>query len=188
MIWHELGPFTVFDVETTGMSPVRDRIVEIAALRIDCDGRKSRFSSLVNPRCHIPFAVTRIHHITDDMVCGAPCFETVGEEFSRFAEGSTLVAHNARFDLGFLQESLARCGLALWEGRTMDSVRLARSVYPGLPSYRLQDLRVTLDLERSEGTAHRAGSDVEWTAVLLRKALTRLIESQRKQQPQTKGC
>ena len=69
----------------------------------------------------------------------------------------------------------------------MDSVRLARSVYPGLPSYRLQDLRVTLDLERSDGTAHRAGSDVEWTAVLLRKALTRLIESQQKQ-PQTKGC
>ena len=45
MIWHELGPFTVFDVETTGMSPVRDRIVEIAALRIDRDGRKSRFST-----------------------------------------------------------------------------------------------------------------------------------------------
>jgi len=187
MIWHELGPFTVFDVETTGMSPVRDRIVEIAALRIDCDGKKSRFSSLVNPRCHIPFAVTRIHHITDDMVCGAPCFETVGEEFSRFAEGTTLVAHNARFDLGFLQESLARCGLSPWEGRTMDSVRLARSVYPGLPSYRLQDLRITLDLECSDGTAHRAGSDVEWTAVLLSKALTRLIESRQKQ-PQTKGC
>ena len=187
MIWHELGPFTVFDVETTGMSPVRDRIVEIAALRIDCDGKESRFSSLVNPGCRIPYAVSRIHHITDDMVVDAPCFETVGAEFFRFAEGSTLVAHNARFDLSFLQESLARCGLPVWDGRAMDSIRLARSVYPGLPSYKLQDLRITLDLECSDGTAHRAGCDVEWTAVLLRKALTVLIETQNRQ-TQIKEC
>ena len=170
MLWHENGPFTVFDVETTGLSPVYDRIVEIAALRIETDGSKKRFSTLVNPG--------RIHHITDAMVADAPGFETVGAEFSEFIRGSILVAHNARFDLSFLQESLARCGMAPWEGRTMDTVRLARSSYPGLPSYKLQDLRITLGLECEDGVAHRAGSDVEWTAVLLQKTLTHLIKKQ----------
>lgn len=178
MLWHENGPFTVFDVETTGLSPVYDRIVEIAALRIEKDGSKKRFSTLVNPGRRIPYAACRIHHITDAMVADAPGFETVGAEFSEFIRGSILVAHNARFDLSFLQESLARCGMAPWEGRTMDTVRLARSSYPGLPSYKLQDLRITLGLECEDGVAHRAGSDVEWTAVLLQKTLTHLIKKQ----------
>lgn len=180
MIWHELGPFTVFDVETTGRSPVYDRIVEIAALRIETDGSQKRFSTLINPRKRIPYSATRIHHISNEMVMDAPFFDTVGVEFSEFISGSTLVAHNARFDLGFLQESLARCGLPLWEGKTMDTLRLVRNTHPGLRSYKLQDLRITLDLECAGGTAHRAASDVEWTAVLLRKTLTVLINSQQK--------
>ena len=177
MIWHELGPFTVFDVETTGLSPVCDRIVEIAALRIEKDGSKRRFSTLVNPERRIPFAASRVHHITDAMVADAPTFDQVGPEFLAFASGSTLVAHNARFDLGFLQESLIRCCMDIWKGKTMDSVRLVKMTHPGLPSYKLQDLRVTLDLKCEDGTAHRAGSDVEWTAVLLQKALTVLISA-----------
>ena len=177
MIWHELGPFTVFDVETTGMSPVYDRIVEIAALRIDTDGSQSRYSTLVNPGRRIPYAATRVHHITDEMVIDAPGFNIVGQEFADFAAGSTLVAHNARFDLSFLQESLVRSGLAPWEGKTLDTLKLVRSTHPGLPSYKLQDLRITMDLAFSSGTAHRAGSDVEWTAVLLQKTLDSLISS-----------
>ena len=78
MSWLERGPFTVFDVETTGMSPVYERIVEIAALRIDKDGSEKRFSTLVNPGKRIPYAVSRVHHITDAMVCTAPSFHTVG--------------------------------------------------------------------------------------------------------------
>ena len=176
MSWLLQGPYTVFDVETTGMSPVRDRIVEIAALRIDLDGTQSRFSSLINPGRLIPYAASRVHHITDAMVADAPPFEVVGPQFMAFAAGTILVAHNARFDLGFLQESLVRCGMMPWEGKTLDTLRLVRSVYPGLSSCKLQDLRVTLDLECENGTAHRAGSDVEWTAVLLRKTLTTLLE------------
>lgn len=177
MNWCELGPFTVFDVETTGMSPVRDRIVEIAALRIDKDGSRRRFSTLVDPGCKISWRVSLVHHITNDMVVGAPCFEEVAETFLTFARDSTLVAHNARFDAGFLQESLLRSGFDLWQGKILDSLILVRSVYPGLKSYKLQDLRVTLDLECGGGTAHRAASDVEWTAVLLEKCLTTMIDS-----------
>jgi len=179
--WYELGPFTVFDVETTGMSPAADRIVELAALRMERDGTLRRFGSLVNPGRRIPVGVISIHHITDEMVADAPGFAAVGAEFVEFAAGSTLVAHNARFDLGFLQESLARCGMPLWQGKTIDSVRLLRSTHPGLPSYRLQALRRVFQLDDAEGAcAHRAGSDVDWTMQLLGIALQRVLDSRRR--------
>ena len=179
MNWYELGPFTVFDFETTGMDPVFDRVVELAALRIDADGETSSFHSLVNPGRAIPPGVTNIHHITDGMVADAPRFAAVAREFLDFADGSTLVAHNARFDLGFLQEGLARCGLPIWRGRTIDSVRLAKRCFPGLASYRLQSLRLALHLDDEPGNdqAHRAGADVFWTAQLLKLALERALRS-----------
>ena len=177
MNWYELGPFTVFDFETTGMSPVQDRVVELAALRIDADGEESCFHRLVNPGRSIPPAVTNIHHITDAMVADAPRFPAVAREFLDFAEGTTLVAHNAIFDLGFLQEGLARCGLPLWRGKTLDSVKLARRCFPNLASYRLQSLRAELRLDDEPGNdqAHRAGADVFWTAQVLKLALERVL-------------
>ena len=177
--WHELGPFTVFDFETTGMSPVRDRVVELAALRIETDGEESSFHRLVHPGRPIPPGVSCIHHITDDMVADAPHFAAVAREFLDFAEGSTLVAHNAIFDLGFLQEGLARCGLPLWKGKTLDSVKLARRCFPGLASYRLQNLRQALRLDDEPGNdqAHRAGADVFWTMQVLKLSLERAIRA-----------
>ncbi len=175
MNWHELGPFTVFDVETTGMSATRDRIVEIAALRVERDGTVSEFGTLVNPGRSIPAGVVCIHHITDEMVKDAPHFARAGRDFLEFAADSTLVAHNARFDLAFLQESLARTGLPLWRGKTIDSIRLVRQTHPGLPSYSLQNLRSYFKLEL-EGVAHRAGSDVGWTMQILEIALTEALK------------
>ena len=180
MNWYELGPFTVFDVETTGMSPVGDRIVELAALRVNTDGTEQEFQTLVNPGRSIPRDVTAVHHISDKMVLNAPHFSTAGKMFCDFAAGSTLAAHNARFDLGFLQESLARCGLPLWNGKTIDTVRLLRKTHPGLPSYRLQSLRLYFKLPSAAGMqAHRAGSDVRWTMQLLEMALTKALNSSR---------
>ena len=174
--WYDLGPFTVFDVETTGMSPVGDRIVELAALRIDKDGSEKEFHTLVNPGRTIPPGVVAVHHITDKMVIDAPHFSTAGKMFTDFAAGSTLVAHNARFDLGFLQESLARCGLPLWEGKTIDSIRLLKKTHPGLPCYKLQSLRFYFKLDSDDSMqAHRAGSDVRWTMQLLKIALERAL-------------
>lgn len=179
MKWHELGPFTVFDFETTGMSPVHDRVVELAALRIEADGEESSFHRLVDPGRPIPPGVSCIHHITDDMVAGAPHFSDVAKEFLDFAEGTTLVAHNAIFDLGFLQEGLARCGLPLWRGKTLDSVKLARRCFPGLASYRLQNLRLALRLDDEPGNdqAHRAGADVFWTMQVLKLSLERALRA-----------
>ena len=177
MNWYDLGPFTVFDLETTGMSPVNDRIVEIAAMRVEVTGEYSEFHSLINPGRLIPPGASRVHHITNDMVSDAPRFQHIGHDFLAFAKNSTLVAHNARFDLSFLQESLARTGLPLWQGKTMDSLLLVRKLYPGLPSYSLQNLRGVLKLDRDSDdlTAHRAGDDVVWTMRLLENLLSKVL-------------
>ncbi len=176
MNWSELGPFTIFDLETTGFAPTRDRIVELAALRIDRDGAISRYQSLVNPGCRIPARASAVHHITDEMVADAPHFAAVAKAFLDFADQSTLVAHNAYFDLGFLQESLARTGLPLWKGKTLDSCRLLKRTHPGLASYSLQSLRGYFRLETAAGMcAHRAAADVEWTCQVLEIALTEAL-------------
>ncbi len=177
MQWYEMGPFTVFDLETTGMNPVSDRIVEIAALRIEVTGDTTEFHHLIHPGRRIPPGASRVHHITDEMVAGSPRFQEIGHDFLSLVHGSTLVAHNARFDLGFLQESLARHGLPLWNGKTLDSLRLVRKLYPGLPSYSLQNLRRSLALDAAADRlcAHRAGDDVVWTMRLLELMLTRVL-------------
>ena len=176
--WREKGPFTVFDTETTGMSSERDRIVEIAAVRVEVDGSRSEFHSLVNPCRSIPYRAVRVHHITDGMVSYAPTFREVGEAFMMFAEGSHLVAHNARFDLGFLQESLSREGLPVWRGKTIDSIKIVKAAFPGLPSYSLGNLRARFGLGAGiDGQAHRAATDVEWTLEIFAMAMQAIIDA-----------
>ena len=173
--WYKLGPFTVFDTETTGMSPVHHRIVEIAAIRTDIDGTQSRYQTLINPGCRIPTKLTAIHGITDDMVKDADMFTQIGYDFMDFSKDSTLVAHNARFDLSFLQESLARVGLRPWRGNTMDTIPLIKRAYPGLPSYSLKNLRYNFGLDHDVGPAHRAYADVEWTLEIFAMTMKRLL-------------
>ncbi len=173
--WHDHGPFTVFDIETTGMSPVCDRIVEIAAIKVELDGTQKRFHTLINPECLISDRLTRIHGITNEMVANAPCFGKIGKDFVEFSESSTLVAHNARFDLGFLQESLNREGIELWKGKTLDSIPLIKQAYPGLASYSLSALRHVFGLSYDGGPAHRAFADVEWTLEVFSLAMKKLM-------------
>ena len=174
--WHSMGPFTVFDLETTGMSAVRDRIVEIGAVRVETDGTLSRFETLVNPRIPSPYQVTKVHGIDNEMVKDAPCFKDAAYAFLDFIRGSKLVAHNARFDLSFLQESLARNALEVWKYGVYDSIVLIRKAYPGLPSYSLQSLRQSLMLgqEMDEERPHRAGYDAELTMEAFSMAMKKL--------------
>ncbi|NOY74919.1 MAG: 3'-5' exonuclease [Kiritimatiellaeota bacterium] len=175
--WYELGPFVIFDLETTGMSATNDRIVEIAAVGVDTDNERTRFHSLVNPRMKIPFHAKNVHGISDENVADAPTFHDIAPRFLEFADGATLVAHNARFDLSFLQESLARTGHPLWRGKTMDSIKIIKNAYPGLPSYSLQNLRATFNLgSDSDGPAHRAFADVEWTLEIFEMAMRGLLK------------
>ena len=170
--WLDAGPYAVFDLETTGMSPTRDRIIEIGAVRIDRDGSVERFETLVNPHVPIPARLTAVHGITDDMVSDAPDFTDAGYRFLDFVKGARLVAHNARFDLAFLQESLARCGLPLIAGGAYDSIAIIRMAYPGRASYSLQSLRAAFPLpDGFAGRPHRSAYDAECAFHLFRMSM-----------------
>ena len=124
-----MGPFTVFDVETTGMSPVRDRIVEIGAVRVDRDGVWTRFETLVNPGMPIPYQVTRVHGIDDRMVADAPSFSDAAYRFLDFARGSKLVAQIRKAYPGLSSYSLQFLRQALGLGQEIDEARPHRAGY-----------------------------------------------------------
>ena len=174
--WMLTGPYTVFNVETTGMSPVHNRIIEIGAVRIEHDGSITRYETLIHPECSIPNQITRLTGISNEMVANAPTFAEMAEEFLQFINGSRLVAHNARFDLAFLMESLGRTpGIPLWQDGAYDTLSLSKKAYPGLPSYSLKSLKQALQLGvETDGTAHRALYDAEITMELFQKVMQQL--------------
>ena len=129
--------FVALDLETTGARPGPCKITEIGAVRLEGFKEVRQFTTLVNPMRPIPPFITRITGITQKMVADAPRIEEVLPELLAFLEGAVLVAHNAPFDVGFLNYELSRLvGWRLGEG-AIDTLPLARAVAPGLPNYRL---------------------------------------------------
>src|SRR5688572_14992439 len=97
-------PLVFLDLETTGAAAYRDRITEIGLIEVDRGEYRGEWSSLVNPGCSIPTMIQQLTGITDDMVRDAPSFTELAESLHRRLEGKVLVAHNARFDHGFLSQ------------------------------------------------------------------------------------
>ncbi|MFH1679458.1 MAG: exonuclease domain-containing protein [Candidatus Eisenbacteria bacterium] len=165
-------PFVAFDVETTGLHAICDRIVEVGAVRFGFDGAGERFESLVNPGCRIPPDAAALHGISDADVAGAPSFADLSGELLRFLEGGVFVAHNAPFDASFLLSECHRAAAPVPALFALDSCRLARFAFPGLRSYSLDELVGALSLERGRG--HRALPDATASADLLLRSLRAL--------------
>lgn len=166
--------FTVFDTETTGLDPRSCRLVEIGGIRFDGRGVISRFNVLIDPGVSMPPEVTKINGITDAMLKGKPAAAAVLPDFLRFVGDSVLVAHNAPFDLSFVNEELARVGGKPLANRVVDTRTLAREVFPGLPKYALQDLALRLGIEALE--AHRAEDDARVCMELFLRCVSVLVE------------
>lgn len=149
--------FTVFDTETTGLDPKPNRVIEIGALRFDARGIIARFNVLINPGMPMPAEASRINGITDAMLAGQPPVAEVLPDFLRFAGNSVLIAHNAPFDISFIDEELSRLGKPSLKNRVVDTRILARDVFPGLPKYSLQDLALRFGITAVD--AHRAEDD-----------------------------
>jgi DNA polymerase-3 subunit epsilon len=152
--------FVAFDLETTGLSPVACRIVEVGAIRFRLDGKElGCVDQLVDPQCPIPAAVTRIHGITNAMVRGKPTLDGLLPEFQSILGGpeTVLLAHNARFDLGFLSCAMSRLGVPPPAHTVIDTLKLSRACLRGLFSHRLETVAVHLKLTDRED--HRALSD-----------------------------
>ncbi len=157
-------PFVVFDLETTGVGRA-DKITEIGAVRMECGEITATFSSLVNPGRPIPYEVQRLTGINNAMVADAPTVEELLPSFLDFVGECPLVAHNAPFDAGFLLRECEKLGLHV-DVPFVDTLRLARRVFPGLPSYKLVYLTDYFCI--SQSSAHRAWCDAEATGKLYR--------------------
>lgn len=149
--------FTAFDTETTGLEPRACRVVELGGIRFDSRGIASRFNTLINPGVPMPSEVTKINGITDAMLSGQPRPDAAIPDFLRFAGDTVLVAHNAPFDVSFINEELARLGKSALKNRVVDTRAFARDMFPGLPNYKLQDLAAHFGIKAID--AHRAEDD-----------------------------
>jgi DNA polymerase III subunit epsilon len=161
------APLAIVDLETTGGSPSRDRITEIAVLEIDAFEITSEWSTLVNPETTIPAEIQFLTGITNDMVAGAPRFAGLAEALFERLDGRVFVAHNARFDYGFLRHELERAGFK-FHAKTLCSVRLSRRLYP---EHRRHDLDSLIERHGLDCRArHRALGDANALWQFLRTA------------------
>lgn len=161
------------DVETTGASPTRDRVTEVGIVTVETDGdaqRVSEWSSLVNPGVPIPAEIQWLTGISNEMVRAAPTFAELAEDlYDRLSE-SIFVAHNARFDYGFLKAEFARAGYD-WRASTLCTVRLSRHLYPDRGPHSLDAIVARFGLDGEQ--RHRALGDARLLWRLLQRLLAR---------------
>jgi DNA polymerase III subunit epsilon len=160
--------YAVIDLETTGGSATKDRITEIAVVIHDGERILKEFSTLVNPERPIPSYITDITGISDSMVAKAPRFYEIAKEVVELTDGCIFVAHNVNFDYGFLREEFSRLAYN-YEREKLCTVRMSRSLIPGLPSYSLGRLCHNLGIEIH--ARHRAKGDVDATVLLLERLI-----------------
>ncbi|MBB5918007.1 DNA polymerase-3 subunit epsilon [Nocardia transvalensis] len=166
--------FVVVDLETTGTSPERDAITEIGAVKVRGGEVLGEFATLINPGCAIPPQIVQVTGITTAMVMDAPQIEAVLPGFLEFAAGAVLVAHNARFDTGFLKAATARCEAAWPPFQVLCTVQLARRILPRdeAPTVRLSALAQLLG--SATRPTHRALDDARATVDVLHALIERV--------------
>lgn len=168
-----LPSITYLDLETTGATPLRDRITEIALVRFDNGIEVARWQTLVNPEQPIPTFIQQLTGIDNEMVANAPTFKQVADSLLAFLEGSVLAAHNVRFDHGFIKAEFKRLGITLRQ-KVLCTVKLSRLLYPQHKSHGLDAI-----MQRHNITTiarHRAMGDVETILSFLNSANLELGE------------
>ena len=155
--------YVIVDIETTGLKASEEKITEVAMIRHDGERELERWSSLINPEKPLSWRISQLTGITDDMLFDAPKFHEVAKKIVEFTEECTFVAHNARFDYSFIQNEFQNLGYDFLRPY-LCTVRLARKVIPGHPSYSLGNISRDLDIQIEN--RHRAMGDAEATAKL----------------------
>ena len=165
--------FVVFDIETTGFSPVKNKIIEIGAVKVSDGKICDRFSCFVNPYVPIPFEIERLTGINDEMVANAENIETVLPKFLEFCKDCVLVAHNASFDMSFIRENMKQQGL-VQDLTSVDTVAISRALLTDMAKHTLDSIskRLNISLENH----HRAVDDAEATAQIFEKFIVMLEE------------
>lgn len=164
--------YVIFDLETTGLSPVNDRIIEIGAVKM-CGGKVTdRFSTFVNPQIPIPFNIESLTGISDSMVENAGTIEEILPEFLEFCKGAVMVAHNAGFDVGFIKEKTDSILGRKFECTVVDTVALSRALLPSLGKFTLDHVAKALGVPPFNH--HRAVDDAEACADIFAALIDKL--------------
>ena len=163
----------VFDLETTGFSSKNDKIIEIGAVKIKKGSIVDRFSEFVNPEMRIPYNITELTSITDEMVENAETIEKILPKFLEFCKDSVIVAHNAGFDVGFIKKNARDLGEE-FDYPVLDTVPLARYLYPELKKVKLNIVAKHLGV--SLENHHRAVDDAKCTGDILLKCFEKIKE------------
>lgn len=151
--------FVAIDVETTGLSPIANELIEVSAIKYDGNKKIDTFSTLIKPKVRIPYYITNITGITNDMVEEAPEVEEVMPELVEFVGDLPIVAHNANFDYKFIQNYSNN---SFTKNKLIDTVPIGRKLYPELPNHKLGTIAKHIGI--TEDGFHRAEFDCECCA------------------------
>ena len=161
--------YAIIDVETTGLSPKTERLTEIAIIIFEDGDIIDEFSSLINPEKKVPYRITQLTGINDQMVQAAPHFYEIAKKIVEMTSDCTFVAHNASFDYRFIQAEFSRYGFD-YQRKVLDTVKLSRKLLPGFRSYSLGKLTAQLGIQINN--RHRALGDAKATVELLKKLIS----------------
>ena len=166
-----MDDYVVFDIETTGLSVKKNKIIEIGAVKVSGGKITDRFSSFINPLEPISYKIETLTGISDDMVMDAPLIKDILHKFLEFSKGCVLVAHNAEFDTGFIKNEANKQKLSC-EFTIVDTVSLARILIPQISRYKLNNVAKALNIPLKNH--HRAVDDAECTADIFVKFIKML--------------
>ena len=168
--------FVVFDTETTGFNAGgEDQMIEIGAVKIRGDEILDRFDELIDPKRHIPDKITDLTCITDDMVEGCPDEETVTKRFLEWTGDLPMVAHNAKFDISFIEMAMKKYNFGEFKNTVIDTLELSRALDQGFARHNLSALVKRYNVPWEEDAHHRADYDAEGTARVFSKMVNKLI-------------
>lgn len=168
-----MDDYVVFDLETTGFSPIHDEIIEIGAVKVRQGKVTDHYSVFVNPKRPVPLRITELTSIDDSMVADAPGIEEILPEFLRFCRGCSLVAHNADFDVSFIEEKAHRLGYET-DFTVLDTVQMARLLLTELSRFKLNTVCKHLGIKQEHH--HRAVDDARVTAEVFIRFIAMLKE------------
>ncbi len=168
--------FVVFDTETTGFNAAgNDQMIEIGAVKIKDGVIVDRFDELIDPKRHIPDKITELTLITDEMVKGKDSEEEVTKKFLAWTDNLPMVAHNAKFDISFIEMAMKKYNLGEFQNTVIDTLELSRALDQGFSRHGLSALVKRYNVPWDEDAHHRADYDAEGTALVLHKMLQKLI-------------
>lgn len=168
--------FVALDVETTGTNSLKDKITEIGALKIHGGAITDIFETLINPGRYIPYDITNLTGITNEMVNNSPDIEQVTPSFLEFICDSVLIAHNAPFDIRFINAEMQAMGRDKLNNEVLCTYKLSRRFFPGMKTYSLKSMTKVLELINEK--PHRAGSDAAACAQIFLNLLNCMPEKE----------